>query len=100
MFLTGLGSMLVAIGGFMCLFRVCGRLWPRSCYQDGTGFSESFSQERTGSTSGIKARGSSSTDVSMCINPGILGSPHRNALQIPGLVRTRKPQTEEGVVFC
>jgi len=39
-FLTGLGSMLVAIGGFMCLFR------------------------------------------------------------IPSLVRKRKPQTEEGVVFC
>ena len=34
-FLTGLGSMLVAIGGFMCLFRVRGRLWPRSCHQDG-----------------------------------------------------------------
>lgn len=38
--------------------------------------------------------------MSMCISPGILGSPHRNALQIPSLVRKRKPQTEEGVVFC
>ena len=66
--MTGLGGALIWTGGFMCLFRVCGRLWPRSNRHEMWNFAGAH---RTGSIFGIKARGGRSIGVSTCMSSGI-----------------------------